>query len=439
MPQKELSFKLEFSGAEKITPYAGLGLYGELYRSLGLHREITGVLPRPKSGAGYDANTYVYPVTLMFIGGGKYLEDIRKIETDKGLREMCGIATVPSSDAIGDWLRRESMEKQAGIGQINDSIVKRMIRRSADENLTLDIDATGIEADKYEAAYTYKGYKGYMPLLGFIPEIGCCAGYEFREGNVPPAARNYEFTKGICEKAERWGRRIGNMRSDSAAYQAGVMNYCHGNDIRYTITADHDEAVMRGIRNIPATDWKPVHDKDGVRTGREYAEFIHTMNESDHSFRMVVQRWPNPQRDLFEQHEEYCYHVIATDFTEEEKISEEVIWWHNGRANSENYNKEVKLGFNLDYMPCGEYGANAVWFGIGILAYNLFVASKVFLLPKSWLHKTIGTIRWQFVQIAGRIIRHAGCLIVRICGISREIYELYKIGRKRCILLNCSG
>ncbi|MBD3272028.1 MAG: IS1380 family transposase [Elusimicrobia bacterium] len=439
MQQKELSFKLEFSELEKITPYAGLGLYGELYRSMGLHREVDNELPGPKSGAGYEANAYICPISLMFIGGGKYLEDIRKVEADKGLRDMCQMKIVPSSDAIGDWLRRDSAEKEAGVGRLNDRVAKRMIRKSAEEKLTLDIDAMGIEAHKSEAAYTYQGYKGYMPLLGFIPEIGCCVGYEFREGNVPPAAGNYEFTKGICEKVERWDKQIGYVRSDSAGYQAAMINYCHGHYIRYTITVCHDEAVMRGIRDIPSGAWHAAHDNDGVRTGREYAEYIHTMNMSDHAFRVVVQRWPNPQRDLFEEHEEYCYHGIATNFTAEEKTSEEIIWWHNGRANSENYNKEVKQGFNLEYMPCGEYGANAVWFGIGILAYNMFIASKFFLMPRSWLHKTIGTIRWQFIHIAGRILTHAGSLIVRICGIPRDIYDLYKIGRKRCMMLNQTG
>ena len=112
MQQKTLPFKLEFSETEKITPYAGLGLYGEMCRALGIDKEVECLLPKPKSGAGYSANTYIYPMTMMFIGGGKYIEDIKKIETDKGLREVCQMDIVPTSDAIGDWMRRESREKE---------------------------------------------------------------------------------------------------------------------------------------------------------------------------------------------------------------------------------------------------------------------------------------------------------------------------------------
>ncbi len=191
--------------------------------------------------------------------------------------------------------------------------------------------------------------------------------------------------------------------------------------VKYTITADKDVAVKEAIGNIKDGDWKRLKDKDGIKTDREYAETIHSMNDTDHAFRLIMQRWLNPQKDLFEEAEEYCYHVIATNYIEEEKSTKEVIWWHNGRSNSENYNKELKNGFNLDYLPCGEYTANAVWFGIGILAYNLFIASKLYLFPMGWLKKTIGSVRWQFIQMAGRIIRRSRDVIMNYPDASIEV------------------
>ena len=430
--------QLEFSDEERVTPYVGLGLYGELYKSIGIDKAVNNSMLKPGSGSGYEANTYVYPLAMMFLGGGKYIEDIRKIKADKGLQEIMKLKVVPSGDAIGDWLRRESFSKVKALQGINDRIVCSLLKKSGDE-LTLDIDATGIEADKREAEYTYKGHKGYMPMLGFIAEVGCCAGYEFREGNDSPGARNYEFTKEICEKLEKNGKKIKYFRSDSAAYQAKVINYAEKKGIKYTITADKDIAIKREIRRICEENWKKVCDKDGINTGREYAEFIHSMNASDQSFRVVVQRWTNPQRDLFENEEEYCYHGIATNFMVEERSSQEVIWFHNARSNAENYNKEVKLGFNLEYMPSGDFGGNSVWFGLGILAYNLFIASKVFLFPKSWHSKTISTVRWQFIQMAGRVIKHARRLIVRVSGIMRETFELYLQARRLCREMSEAG
>lgn len=86
-----------------------------------------------------------------------------------------------------------------------------------------------------------------------------------------------------------------------------------------------------------------------------------------------MERWKNPQRELFGDVEEYCYYGIATNYDGEEMSGGKVIHWHNGRGNSENYNKELKNGFRMDYMPSGDYGANAVWFGLGILAYHILI------------------------------------------------------------------
>lgn len=432
MAKNVLSFKLKFSEKEEITPYAGLALYGEMYRAIGLDKEINSVFPAPGSGAGFDANTYINALTMMFIGGGKYIEDIRKIKADKGLRKICKMEKVPSSDAAGNWLRREGKEKIRYMEIINNNLTRRGLKKAERKELTLDTDAMEIEAHKREAEYTYNGNKGYMPILGFIPELDWCIGYEFREGNVSPCERNYEFAREIIERVEREGKKIKRVRMDAAGYQVKVINYVNGKGSRYTITVDKDESIKEAIKRIGEEEWKPLKDKEGVMTNREYAEFIHSMNESDHAFRVVMMRWKNPQRDLFEKTEEYCYHGIATNYLEEEKNSEEIIWWHNGRSNSENYNKELKIGFNLDYMPSGEFEANAVWFGIGILAYNLFIASKMFLFPKGWLKKTIRIVRWQFIQMAGKVIKRARELILKICSTLRETFEIYKEARRKC-------
>ncbi len=82
---------------------------------------------------------------------------------------------------------------------------------------TLDIDGTGIVGEKILAAYTYEGYKGCMPILGFVPELDICIGYEFREdkGYISDISDGQSKMLGITrglrsmkyielEKAVRW-------------------------------------------------------------------------------------------------------------------------------------------------------------------------------------------------------------------------------------------
>jgi len=365
MKQTVLNFKLEYSEKEQITPYAGLAIYGELYKGAGIDKIVGKYFPKPGSGRGFDANTYIYPLVLMFLGGGKYIEDIEKIAADESLKNICKIKEVPTTTAYGDWIKRNEEKKQQ-IRQVNNVLSKRVLKRAKQEGFTLDIDASGIEAEKRHALYTYLGYKGNMPMLGFIPELDWCIGYEFREGNVSPATENYEFTKMQVELVKKSGKKILRFRSDSAAYQYELINYLEKEGIKYTITVVKDDSVKKSIEQIKGTDWKELKDEKGRPTGREYAEFIHSMEKTEKAFRVIVLRWANPKYDLFGNEPEYCYHGIATNYLEEEKSCRQVIQWNNGRGNSENYNKEVKIGFNMEYMPSGDFDGNAVWFGIGI-------------------------------------------------------------------------
>ncbi len=110
-----------------------------------------------------------------------------------------------------------------------------------------------------------------------------------------------------------------------------------------------------------------------------------------------------------------------------------MLTWHNQRGQAENFNKELKIGFGQDQMPCGQSHANAVYFRLGVIAYNLFIGFRRLACPEAWGRHTIATLRGKLVQIAGRIVRHAGQVVLKLaveaelisllCGIRRRCYE----------------
>lgn len=67
----------------------------------------------------------------------------------------------------------------------------------------------------------------------------------------------------------------------------------------------------------------------------------------------------------------YVYHAVASNWPSETKTAVEVLAWHNQRGQAENFLKELKHGVGMERMPCGETWANAVWFRLGVIAYNL--------------------------------------------------------------------
>jgi hypothetical protein len=199
-----------------------------------------------------------------------------------------------------------------------------------------------------------------------------------------------------------------------------VFNWCQKNAVRLVVGADQDKAVKEAISIIGEEEWR-AHRGD-----RQIAETVHTMNGTDEAFRLVVVRWPKPQPDLFE-NEAYSYHVLATNG---EEPAEEVVDFYDQRGESENWIKELKDGFGMEWMPCGETYANAVFFRLGVLAYNLLVAMKVLGLPKHWWRYTIATIRWQLYQVAGRVLWEARRTVLRLATTAEKVGLWLGVKRK---------
>jgi hypothetical protein len=421
--QGVLGFKMERTD-ELITPRSGLALFGEVVRTLGVAGQVGEAFPRPGSNRGYEAWKYVEPLVLMLAGGGRHIEDLREIRDDVALRALVGVRRMPSLSTFGDWLVRIGAKGGGeAMRAIDEEIASRIWKRTGTPDYTLDVDATVIEAEKKAAKMTYKGVLGYQPQLGYLAEDGICLTHEFRQGNVPAQSGMLRFLKRcgrLCPKIKRF-------RSDSASYQASVINWCEERGWGYTITADQDAGIKEVIKTV--RDWATLLGEDGKPTDREVGTAIHQMNRSRAPFRLVVQRWREAQLKLFEP-QGYRHYVIATNM--DELSAPEVVRHHNKRGQVENSIKELKIGFGMEQMTSGEFRANAVWFGLGVLASNLIQGMKLLFLDPDWKTKTVATLRWQVIQVAGRLVRHGRSLILRLAA-SREKYLLLTGLRQRVL------
>ena len=404
-----LPFKLAITD-ETLTPFAGLALFGEFLRTIGLDGEVGGAFPAPGSARGYDAWVHLQPLLLMLHGGGRALEDLRKIGADRGLLKVLGVRGTPSPDATGDWLRRHGLAGVAALHRVNRWLLKRALLDEQRFGYTLDIDATGIEADKALAARTYKDFKGYMPMTGHLAENGLVVAHEFREGNVSPNTRNLEFYE-QCTKAMPAGKRITAFRADSAGYQGKLLDLLSHDGVQYAVGGHLDAATLDAIAVIPPAAWRPYR-------GGFVAETVHTMNTMKTAFRLIVFKRLR-QGSLFPE-EGQRYHVVASN--REETAEQTLDWYHQRGEHSENRIKELKLDFGMERMPCGQFGANALFFAVGVLAYNLFKLFARTVLPASWKTKRAGGVRYALYAVAGKVVSTGGQLLLRV---SRSAYELF--------------
>ncbi len=156
-------------------------------RAVGLWEEVDRVLAGPKSGRGYAPHEFVQALVWMLHAGGRRLEDLRELRAEQA---------VPDAGTVGDWLRRQGERGAEAMQAISRKLVAPCWQSA--EDLTLDVDATEIEAEKQEAQWTYHHLQGYMPLMGYVD--GVCVDHEFWEGNQSPGAGILAFAQS-CEAA----------------------------------------------------------------------------------------------------------------------------------------------------------------------------------------------------------------------------------------------
>ena len=413
--QTVLPFKLEAT-EEMLTANAGLALFGEFAQGLGLARWLAQEMPKPGSGRGYEAGAYVMPLVLMLAGGGRSLEDLRTLKNDTALATVLKREAMPSSDAFGDWLRRSGGEAGlAGLSRINQRLVSTRIGQSGLTAHTLDADASQIVAEKEAAHFTYKGEQGYMPMIGHLAEAGVVIHDEFREGNIAPATSNLEFIR-ACEACLPKGHRIAHVRLDSAGYQASIFNDCEATGKTFAIGARLDVPTQKAIADIPESAWRHYTDC-------AVAETLHSMNDTHKAFRLIVVKHKR-QADLFD--DKPKYHVIASNRVE--STADTLVWYRQRGEVSENGIKELKIGFGMERMPCGQFKANAAFFRMGVIAHNLFVLFKHSALGDGWQRHKVATVRWRLFHLPGKVVRHAGAWVLKVAADAVELFRAIRAG-----------
>lgn len=420
---------------ERITRRSGMILTNEFGTRIELSHIIDEEFPRPGSNRGIAASNYVTTLVEMFHDGALHLEDVRSLMSDTAYQEVIERDGYPTADALGDWLRRygaaNGVEHLWNIQRRTLTLFQKMHQRrdgapaqkpSSRVRHTLDIDATIIACEKGEATKSYKGIVGYHPLLGIIAENGMVAGCDFRLGHQSPQRGLREFVS-HCEATVPY--RIDCVRSDSAGYNRALIEDLIKRHRYFTITTDHTTAIIDAVEAIPDEQWRRGLDRDGVPAAWEVAETTHTFSSKKKRFRIAVKRTAlTGQMDAFQRYE---YWIVATNLPSEHYDANQVILFHQRRGEMERTIGELKHHWNLDRMPCGQYEANALYFTIGLFAYNLMQMVKLLTLPRESAKKSVRTMRYHLIHLAGRVIRHARYLVLRVAAPREQVAQLWEM------------
>jgi hypothetical protein len=411
--------KVEKTSAN-LTSFAGLPLLTELAHSTGTIERLDAIPGLWKRRGDYSTSDYILGLAATLAVGGETLDDTRLLRGDAALRSLA-LPSIPCANTLGDFLRRFGNRSLYRLGEA--VAAQALLNLRPGQEVTLDIDSSLIESDKALAKMTYKGFTGYNPLLAWLAGPDVFMGGVFRDGNASPQTHILSLLK-YCHRRLSDAKFI--FRSDSAAYKIEVMRYCHNKAIPFTISADLNEGVREAIDSIPKKDWRLVIRGEDTFLLAEtvYAPHVETRAGGLPAFRLVATKRIG-QLELFEDPLER--RAIITSLGPE-WTTETVLDFHNGRGNAEKAIGELKNGYGLNKLPCGELKANAAYFQTALLAYNLVATLKNKALPEGWKSFGIKNLRFRLLCQAALVTRHARRIVIKLAE-SYPFFDVFERAR----------
>jgi hypothetical protein len=257
---------------------------------------------------------------------------------------------------------------------------------------------------------------------------------EFRDGNVPAGYEQLRVLKEALDLLPEGVQKV-YLRSDTAGYQHDLLKYCEKGDsrvgrIEFAIGADVTGEFKKAVAE--AEEWKPVMKEvkgEMRKTGKEWAEVCFVPNAIGSSrngpvYRYLATREPLCQDVLPGMEGQLPFPTMEMNTTRYKTFgivtnrdlggSALIRWLHERYGKSEEAHSIMKEDLAGGKLPSSDFGENAAWWWIMILALNLNSAMKQLVLTESWAAKRMKALRFSFISLPGRIIKGAHQLTIRI-------------------------
>jgi hypothetical protein len=203
---------------------------------------------------------------------------------------------------------------------------------------------------------------------------------EFRDGNVPAGSGLLEVAQEAVATLPKGLEEI-YFRSDSAGYTHDLLNWLRADvegrpPILFGISADMSVELRGAIEKLGEPAWNRLarsHAEPDER--RHWAEVEFIPDQPSHvkgrrPDRYLAIRIQPKQGQLFSDGSQVKHFAIVTN--DWMRRGDEIIHWQRGRCGTIEHTHEVlKNELGAGTLPCGRFGANAAWFRLNALTYNL--------------------------------------------------------------------
>jgi len=441
------------------TAQAGLCAFSRAIRSLGIPKLCNDHVRIKERNSGYTVGQKVEALILLHIAGGDCMQDIERLRRDSGLSKILGYR-VPGQRCVADFLESfhdielieqarelahrsnqlsfipEETPALSGLGRVLSGLVHAYTSTlsSSVKRATIDQDATTIESSKRQAQYTYEGTRGYQPMVASWVETGLILADEFRDGNVPAVSAPLHCAQAAFGVLPDTVTEY-YFRGDSACHESGLVNWLRNptrkngprGEIEFVISARMSRELKTMLEKVKETLWKTFYkEKDG--TLRQWVEVAFVPGEKGEKkdiipLRYIGLRLLKPQGELFADGSNCHHHAILTN--RKETDGGFLINWHREKAGTiEHVHDEVKNGLGGGHLPSAKFGANAAWFRIACIAYNILVVVRRAWSDISLHNAKAKRIRFMVVHVTGRVSHDARKVTLHLSASAEWIQRL---------------
>jgi len=208
------------------------------------------------------------------------------------------------------------------------------------------------------------------------------------------------------------------VRADSALYETAVLRWCEDRTIEYAISADLSEQLKAEIVRLPEAAWQV--EREEPEAIRSWAEVPYVPDDGDHRKdrpcvrRYLAVRVQKRQGQLFADGSSVHYFAVVTNRLEDGLA---LLQWHRQKAGTVEHTHHVlKNELAAAALPSGKFGANAAWFRLNALTYNLLSALKRLTLPGDLRTARPKRLRFLLFNTVGKVVAHARRTLLRLSG-----------------------